>query len=813
MASANASIIQLDDGTRHRVLMQKQDIIDKTLTDPAVKIPLQWSLQRDGSDYAVDGMAEKWTYSSENWYDYLNISSAYLVERCRQRGMDDPEILEIINIWGNQMYDLYPAERARYPRETLSHIPSGYDKPAKYIKDLPIEIRDAMEEYMSTVEKDRELRTYKDCRLQSTNLRKVKSYERSLCQSLMCRGNNTVNNMDDLERILPNQDEDTKKKYLRCAELNEFCQVPGDRFPQVFPIINYTHLPNSGSGDCLFIAVSHYLALAGKLGAAMGYPDKLIFPSEDNLEQINVKIQPNIKGNREDKQHGIVLRKQTVEWLRHHPDSRTPQGMSVKDELALNYLENSPEIASRETHFRTLRDYFKQRDPGSDYFSDKKHIEDDKAYIRTILTESTDDGYEDILTFLMDKYLEAMSNIHTYAGGPEIMALANILNVNIFIVQKMENLLMYNFGAMVNSNDYMLIFHNRKVTARVGGDHYEIMFPTKLLGPKFKKPTPKPRKANPRELDIAMSILRTLTRSPVSAMHVDPSVINSALVDAAKTADMPSKIMVINTLMNKNLEVLIGTYYAPFRSIYLDFITSWLPLIPDEVKVKHIFNLLNWLASQYNMPTENSSGGYLRDRDKYLESILITAYESLESMSYIRGLSDNNLDFYTTLNLLLGKFHMKRGDYHDWSISARMDIINNNSKEKSDRDMLLSVYWKQVFSPHLVFMYKQYLLSDQQVEDIILPGVTVDKADLDTFIEAHVQLMERYIDPSSDNDSEISMAFTEEQYDIYEKILRVRPDLDGYITADMAQQIYDLGIDQSEEQLFKEIITDIVTKQ
>ena len=176
-----------------------------------------------------------------------------------------------------------------------------------------------------------------------------------------------------------------------------------------------------GDGSCYFHAVSGFLEM-----------EKLVKDGKTYYK----------KGD------ASTLRKRVVSWLRNNLDYRMPSGLTIRDDILDDVLNN-----------RAIKD-------------------------------KTIQGY---LTHMLEE--------DSYAGQIEITATANLLkrNIRVYVLDK-QTYRNIGFGFQINSkakND-IFIYHNMK-RGKSDGDHFEILFPVSVAKVVSKTIYNKPKaKAKPK---------------------------------------------------------------------------------------------------------------------------------------------------------------------------------------------------------------------------------------------------------------------------------------------------------------------------
>jgi hypothetical protein len=232
-------------------------------------------------------------------------------------------------------------------------------------------------------------------------------------------------------------------------------------------------MPNSGSGDCLFIAFSNYLSVVNdQLGGI--FPD----PMADNMGL------PHIKLPTDDPQAAHEYRMGAVTWLRNNLDFILPNHRSVKNELALTAAETDPmiNVVSILDKRRIWKDFMDTHpnEAGQLGFKSVNEIVECFGDVDGFLDKhpKAEAALNMLLHVYAVAYLDSMSKRTTYGGQPEITALALANQVNILVLQKDGGKLKHNSGYTKTRDPrgVVYIYHTRSVKGS-GGLHFEVMFP------------------------------------------------------------------------------------------------------------------------------------------------------------------------------------------------------------------------------------------------------------------------------------------------------------------------------------------------
>jgi len=694
--------------------------IDAALDDPNAYIPVTWEERRDAS---IPGQArrKKWAYQNDSWFDYLDINNEYLVEKCEANGITDPDTLERVRTWGSVIYDtVEPVRQATGDELYLT-------TQGKYTEEIPDDVKTSLEEYSKItrkVAKD----TVQKCNLKYHTPERQQIQEAAQCQALSCDHRRTVNNQDDLDEILrdPSLTPAKRRQYAKCGELQEFCKHPDNRFPPMFQRQSYRHITNSGVGDCLFIAVARYLDMGQVLSVETGQgmavktmDGNYHFPDHVEIEQdVPKEHKINVPGEDKDKVLSNRLRVMTVEWLRDNPNYLITGSGIVKHELAISFLDNNPSIIPARQQKITLIKYFKEHEElGNLFKAAKNHKSDIQAAKQIVESEPPADkaeAVEHFITFLNEQYLERMSDNHVYAGPQEVIALSQVLRVNILIVQSMGDALVYNMGGVVpDTEKYMTIYHNVDVQASGGFNHYEIMYPEAYLKTIVRvKPSKLKLKLSEEDLSVMYSVVSYCGNSSPKTISPVALLTNykACLQQTAQTdnilkmllSDMCDKLHMID---NENL-----------CEITVDFVAKYLPQVTESVRVDLIMELVAYLSQFYDQ-----DGGYPQ-ANLNLELLEEAVHNAFVEMSSIKQLYSETTGEYYFQQLIPEAV----SDYADdgMEFMELAELWAATADLGRDDSQIIRSFIEDTVIPHIVISYtfhKQTYETDPQYIGLQLP--------------------------------------------------------------------------------------------
>lgn len=349
---AGYTYIETDDGPyrlSQRGAGRRTKEIDDGLSDPNIRNPLVWKEVYDGDGNPVP----RWEHEHDNWYDRLDITGDYLLEKCQDKGPVSPELEQFLQTPLNRsIYNTRALRNAR-PDETLGR--------AAYNPELDDGLRDRVQKYEAEAVRGGEREAYQGCNRTIPDSR-LDYWKKNRCSEYMCRGprylpgpngpvqvQRRVANPADLQVVLGNEliSDKEKKIYQYCADEKQYCRSTTST-EAVFH--SFDQVRNSGAGECLFIAVAQYLKFVNALdGVYPNYENNTIPP--EHYERLH----PWKDGSVMAYEAGNALRQRTVDWLESHMDEFIPSGepLLVKDMMA-NILLSTIDMQSVEQVLRSI---------------------------------------------------------------------------------------------------------------------------------------------------------------------------------------------------------------------------------------------------------------------------------------------------------------------------------------------------------------------------------------------------------------------------------------------------------------------------
>lgn len=679
-----SSIVNINGKPISSKLLERFQEIDNQLSDQNSVIPVYWSED-----------AKQWKYRAGNWHEHLNIPNEYYAYKCQQKGVTDPDTLSRLSTWGSSMINI-PMARSRKGNETY------LQKPGKNLPDMPEDVRSDLENY-TKLTRENEANSYQNCTLKYNSQDRQKDYEVSACQSVTCRMPTPIyidEQVDHVPDSHPN-----KEKLVRCRNIGQLCKEVAA--VSTFDFNKYRHIPNSGQGDCFFIAVARYLNMAKTLAktTGMGRPisidmdNNYYFPKKEDTDRAIPEDQL-INITPEDKKLSGALRAMAVQWLTENPSHFIATDM-IKYEIAKNVLENTPQIFTVKRHNEIIR-----------HVANELEIDEaDRQMLIMMLNAIVEDPpvekeslVEDIVLYLNNAYLRQMSDIHTYAGQLEITALSNVLGVSIFAVQQADkDTLAANFGSLLQThNDYMLVYLRRQVSGK-GYNHYEIVFPKNYLKPVKEKETntgsgTNAPKISARFATVIINILR-ICKFPLSKNIISDC---QTCIEALDTNSLDA-VKVVNTIVSNSGEIFneieqsedLAAIYQTFTTLLCKVFLSMGQIAPKQLQLSIIMEYCSYLASHY-IDDENGYGQrtHLTGMETYLKHAIIRIPEIQEIMSVDRS----DITFEVLVRSMGGtELDFNNGPLKLWAESA--------NPERDDR-IIMRAYIEDILLPHLVLAQK-----------------------------------------------------------------------------------------------------------
>jgi hypothetical protein len=463
--------------------------IDAGFNDPDARNRLVRSSKFDRrSDGSEPIEYQVWEHEYDNWHDKLGVTPSYLVEKCEEkRGRAlDPQVKDILNSGiGTQPGLFYNTKPLRMPAadEDLRAF--------KTLSELPDDVRDKIEAYEAESVRGGEKRAYQGCNLKVADER-FPIVERMACNDIMCQPH-PIYNAQDLDAFLGSgQVSDANKaKYQQCAKKNYYCIRPVDSTVENNEL---RHFANGGMGECLFIAVAHYIELAQQLNA---YPN-----AENNTVPLSdyQSLIPWKSGNIISYKAGGKLRRDLMIWLKDNldifMDSQYAPG-TIDTAMAVTLLEPYSNDGTKIlvnidlTPIKALLKFAKEHKEYAAVLGLDRINKESTRHIYNLIIDlnlhqsaNVRLAINSLIAFLSDLYIQSMIKRETYAGMIEIFALSVYLrkNIHVWLVNDLQYVLIpsmsFNYPG---SNETINILQCQILSnGRAAGlEHYEIVFPWK----------------------------------------------------------------------------------------------------------------------------------------------------------------------------------------------------------------------------------------------------------------------------------------------------------------------------------------------
>jgi hypothetical protein len=541
-------------------------------------------------------MDGRWT-RPEDWYTYLQVTPEEIAEQCYARGWKDAEVQDIIRSWGTRLYRGARRSRPAGREETLK------DPYAEEIPNLA-----AIYRYDREVEKPAAAEVFTGCLLDdNAQPETIRAFDKFKCQEILCNDDvedsagvmrrRKVRNPGQMPEVAA-ANPANRHIYQHCQRVGEtHCKSSGNIELVIDPAV-VTHVPNPGIGDCLFIAVANYEHMARQLPggeyitpdspAARAVPDGSIV-SATYLNSGAYKKDSMVIDERQKR-----LRAQVIEWFKANADAPYPSsvifGLSVREELARTCVD--AENSGAPFGFKAGLSACKMNHPGAMATLVQLHRVIDGFTAMSIIQEKVgrDAKYLAARAALVDclfkAYVKEMSKQTTYGGQPEIAALSQILDKNIYVLQKNSSgMLTANFGMVEEGRSNIYILHKASVEGR-GSLHYEVVFP--VTPEKFRKPEGfalsnvlRPLGGPGRTIINSPSYERLAEGYLNSLKGDDINMVAMAMAYAIKTLSSHERAIAINWFKNK---------FAPYLTGHEELHPIWIEILTgiDDEELKNI---------------------------------------------------------------------------------------------------------------------------------------------------------------------------------------------------------------------------------
>lgn len=544
--------------------------IDARFENPDERNRLVWRTKFDDNG----DLLSRWEPEHDNWYDALEVSPDYLVEKCRAvHGQVSPDLEELIRSPLRKDIYVIPNVRRATGREALGE--------RLYDQNLSAEERAYAEAYDADVKRKAEKQAYQQCKISlPDDPVRISNRIQNRCAEYMCRDSHIsigadgvpvqdkrrVVNPEDLQEVMDGPLPDNVKAiYQYCADKGLYCTVPLSEEVSSISEKPFVHISNAGSGECLFIALAQYLKFVQAFGGV--YPDY-----KNNTVPVDLysRLHPWKPSSHLSYEAGNVWRQRVVDWLESHPDSyinaATEPG-TVREMMALSllsYLDLETVglvLSAIDLKIKDLYNTFVRSHPehaqklGLPAITKAADIGEriNRAYYAiadrdnmAVADPSTVPAVSALVDFFSGYYNKAMRSPNAYGGHLEVYAASKILNADIHVWAKTTKGDQYKRLVYMSHNsnsdpagsyrtiNLLLTQRMNQYGAMSGAKHFEIIFPWRegatinkaiTLFSKFLTTYPvinAPRAGaeldlNPNEVDIFLQTLIDMSIQPKPA--------------------------------------------------------------------------------------------------------------------------------------------------------------------------------------------------------------------------------------------------------------------------------------------------------
>ena len=395
---------------------------------------------------------------SYNWYKDVGLTPDDIIEACRRKGVLTTQKRDMIKAWGTKL--LKPLYHTR-----------------KKTADEKIRGSVASKNYELTIKKQAAKKALNDCTIAyGDDPDELTFDEKQKCTDFVCNARNRVDSNEKYNDVYAALPASGKIKLDRCRSLNS--HICNDPRTVDYPINKFLYAPNSGIGDCLFIAYNYYLYLEEEVPNAVreNRPVNGLFDIYTKVELDRARPISRAAKN---------TRKQVVNWLRNNRNSVYNVSMTGPDTFlkqiclhslgfgntygATNGIIEFNRTASHEHKFPT-----NNQTVVSELNSMDKHRLTNRSYYNRLIC---------LCNKIYDKYLVSMSKITTYGTQIEIEVLSRIHGRPVIVLTNPAGIEAGDsyFSYMVSSNygaeNPIYIMLNADFDAGNTGNHYEVLFP------------------------------------------------------------------------------------------------------------------------------------------------------------------------------------------------------------------------------------------------------------------------------------------------------------------------------------------------
>lgn len=458
--------------------------------------------------YDTDGnYRPRWEHQYDSWYDKLNVTPDYLLEKCKNKGKQSESLERVLKgPFNRALYDTRPLRNPN-PDEVL--------RERAFDKDLPEDQRAVVENYNREAVKGAEYQAYSGCDTLVPNAPdRLDLFTKVKCDEIMCRDPYTVvgpdgkpveaerrvHDSDSLARVMagPLSDAD-KAKYQHCANMNLYCKTAPHATVNAAAADPFIHVTNAGSGECLFIATAQYLKFTNALE---GFPD---YENNQIPKERYNRLRPWRTGSRLAYESGNLWRQRAMDWLEQHPNEYIPGGdpATIQETMAKSLLNTidiqyatmvlAPlDVTITDIYNKFITTISAAAKLGLKPINRTSEVGDrlQDAYNYVIDRDNYPDKAESIqqlISYFAVWYIRALRHPDTYAGATEVYALSRYLNANIHVWSKngdkYTRIPYMSFNSIQGQDDgnrtiNLLFRQNMSNSGLMSGlMHFEIVFP------------------------------------------------------------------------------------------------------------------------------------------------------------------------------------------------------------------------------------------------------------------------------------------------------------------------------------------------
>jgi hypothetical protein len=398
-----------------------------------------------------------------DWYEALGLQPEDIIEACRKKGVLTEKKQDMINAWGAKLLKPDYHLRSRTPKENIK----GSEEEANY---------------KLNVTKNAFKKTLNECTIAyGDDPRSLELNESRMCNNLVCRPGKVITNEDSYNDVYHSEEPTKKKQLTRCKSINS--HICKESKQEEYPKKQYLYVPNSGVGDCLFIAYNHFLYLQEEIPSAVRERRKVRGKFDNITREELDKSEPIRKTSKK-------TRKSVVDWLKRNkhviynknisPDTYLIQvsihslgfGKQYGADKAFKTFNRLP---GNEMTLKTTTAYYNKIT--SDISDLDKYLTTNPKYYKTLVI---------LMNLIYDEYVKKMSLITTFGTQIEVQVLSLIINRPIIVLNNpggrsdKTKYVSYMSGLNTTTTNAIFIYHNADFDGGDDGNHYEILYP--LIG-------------------------------------------------------------------------------------------------------------------------------------------------------------------------------------------------------------------------------------------------------------------------------------------------------------------------------------------